>query len=478
MNQSRSIYVPLPVVVLSFLLVFNLSGCPAGSGEQTHSQKPQMTSRTQVTQALGRDFQSISQGVMPVVVSISVTEREAGQRAERQTPWGPQDPDERQGSGVIVDARQGYILTNHHVIADAEVLSVSVSGGNKRKARVVGTDPPTDLAVIQIDPSDRLKEARLGDSDKLRVGEWVLAIGSPFGLESTVTAGIISAKSRADIGVADFEDFLQTDAAINPGNSGGPLVNIRGEVIGINTAIVSREEGYMGIGFAIPSNLARQVMQALIQQGRVIRSQLGIMIGPADELIRKGLGLPPESPGILVMDVFPGTPAALAGLRKYDLLLTLNGAPVTEVQLFRNQIALTPPGTTVTLEILRDGQRRTIKPLLKEARLDSSGRIIATERPEILKKLGLEVQFMDEALRARLQLPAGVTGILVTAVQADKSAYQQGLRVGDLITEVNQKSVQSLSAFYQVLQSARSGQVLLMNIIRDEQSLIRGLRLP
>lgn len=469
MNHAYSVHVSLKTA-LALLLGWSLCSC---SGSKS-SEKIHTSSRSGVIHALGRDFQSISQRVMPVVVSISVK----GKKGDEVSPpfWKGEIPDERQGSGVVVDARQGYILTNHHVIAEAKSIYVSIAGGSKREARVVGTDPPTDLAVIQMKPSGQLQAAHLGDSDKLQVGEWVLAIGSPFGLESTVTAGIISAKSRADIGVADFEDFLQTDAAINPGNSGGPLVNIRGEVIGINTAIASQAEGYMGIGFAIPSNLARKVMQALIEQGRVIRSQLGIMIGPADELIRKSLKLPAQGPGILVMDVFPGTSAAQAGLRKYDLLLSLNGQPITEVQTFRNQIALTPPGTLVTLEVLRDGQRYILKPLLKEARLDSFGQVLNPEQPENLKKLGLEVQFVDQTERIRLQLPT--SGILLTAVDTNKAAYQQGLRRGDLITELDQKPIQSLDAFYQAIASARSGQVLLLNIIRQQQVLIRGLRLP
>jgi serine protease Do len=440
-------------------------------------------------QAMGRDFKAISQQVTPAVVSLSVksrattTDQPERERFEEQygfehPPIGPSPAEsEVEGSGVIVDARKGYVLTNHHVIAHASQIEVTLPDGKTCQARVIGTDPPTDLAVIQLEKAPNLAAARLGNSDQIRVGEWVLAIGSPFGLRSSVTAGIVSARSRADIGVADFEDFIQTDAAINPGNSGGALVNIRGEVIGINTAIASRNQGYMGIGFAIPSNLARKVMESLIRKGRVIRSQLGILIGPADELMLKGLGIPAQTQGILVMDVFPDTPAAQAGVQKYDLVVGLNGKPVQEVQPFRNQIALTPPESEVRLELFRGKQRLTRKIILKEMSRDSLGQPLTPEQPALLKKLGLKLEALNDSLRGRLGLPADLQGLLITGVDEQAPAWQQGLRSGDLITEINQQPVSTLEAFYQILEKPDT-EVLLLNIIREQQSLIRALRLP
>lgn len=481
----------LKSVCLSLSLTCLLSACPAGQSQQTQAAHGAKSKTSRISQELSRDFKAISQGVTPTVVSISTLSKDAiklksESRLDREKfkeqygfshPPTDREPEGGVGSGVVVDANKGYVLTNHHVVENAGEIEVSLPKGKVVKARIVGVDPPSDLAVIQLEETSQLQAAVLGDSEKIRVGEWVLAIGSPFGLESSVTAGIISAKSRADIGVADFEDFIQTDAAINPGNSGGALVNIKGEVIGINTAIASRNNGYMGIGFAIPSNLARKVMDALIAHGRVIRSQLGVLIGPADELILKSLKIPVDTPGILVMDVFAGSPADKVGFKKYDLITGLNGKGVTEVQPFRNQIALTPPGSSVEVKLLRNGQTLTLQPVLREMNADNANPF-EPARPEALKKWDFEVQALEPALRQRLGLPEDLQGVMVSQITPESPAYRQGLRSGDLITEANREPVTSVQEFYAQLSRLGAEKVLLLNLIRDQQNLILALKLP
>jgi serine protease Do len=485
MKSDFNRYFKSPLVgALSLLLIF--PACSGNNAKQTHA----LTQKTSgISANLSRDFKAISQGVTPSVVSISTTSKEhLKTKTETQLdrerfkerfgfshPPQRKDPESSLGSGVVVDAEKGYILTNNHVVENAGQIEVSLPNGKTFQAKIVGVDPPSDLAVIQAQNPPKLTAAVLGDSEKLRVGEWVLAIGSPFGLQSTVTAGIISAKGRADIGVADFEDFIQTDAAINLGNSGGALVNIKGEVVGINTAIASDNSGYMGIGFAIPSNLARKVMDALITQGRVIRSQLGVLIGPSDDLILKSLKISEQTKGILVMDVFPDSPAAKAGFKKYDLIVSLNQTAIGDVQPFRNQIALTTPGSKVKIKILRNGKTLVLEPVLREMNADNANPLEPT-RPEILKKLDFEVQDLDDALRKKLQLPLSLQGVIVNKVDVKGSAFKQGLRVGDIITEANRQSVGGIQDFYQQLNQIGREQVLLMNLIRDQQNLILALK--
>ena len=263
-----------------------------------------------------------------------------------------------QGSGFIISP-DGLIMTNNHVVGGADKVTVRLHDGREFTAKVVGTDPPTDVAVIKIDAND-LPVAQLGDSDKLEVGDWVLAIGNPFGLSHTLTAGIVSAKGRSGIGLADYENFIQTDAAINPGNSGGPLVNLDGQVVGINTAIFSRSGGYMGIGFAIPINMAKQIRDQLVENGTVTRGQLGVYIQDLTDDLAQSFGLK-DSKGILISKVIEDSPAAKAGLKQGDIVLKADGKPVGKVNEFRNGIAMTAPGTVVRLDILRNGKPEQIK---------------------------------------------------------------------------------------------------------------------
>lgn len=450
--------------------------------------------RTQDTQTLNRlneDFIAISEAVTPAVVSISMSKILKSQGLHPQIPeefeefFGfpfPQQPrgDQKQsgvGSGVIVDAAKGYILTNNHVVADADEIKVTLSDRRTFKAKIIGTDPRTDLAVIQVNGAKDLKQVNLGNSNQLEVGEWVLAIGNPFGLSSTVTAGIISAKGRANVGVADFEDFIQTDAAINPGNSGGALVNIKGELIGINTAIATRSKGYMGIGFAIPSNMARQVMENLISKGRVSRSQLGVFIQPLDDAMAQGLGLKDSREGILVSGVVGGSPADKVGIRKYDVILRLNGQKVSDSNQFRNQVAMTTPGTVIEIELLRNGQRLIVKPQLQEQ--DSTTRNAEQQvAPALADKKGFQVQELSPVIRQQLQLPDGLQGVVVTQISQTSPAFEKGLREGDVITEVNRRPVRSLAQFNAEMARLRSGSVVLMAVQREQSSVVIAFELP
>jgi len=317
---------------------------------------------------LADTFNKVATAIRPSVVSITTVRRfQAGALGPSQDPPSPfffrfplpQQQFEQRGlgSGVIVSS-DGYILTNYHVVRQADELKVLLSSGKRQTAKLVGADAATDLAVLKVDAQD-LVPAPLGDSEKLKVGDWALAVGSPMGLDKTVTAGIISATGRANVGIADYEDFIQTDAAINPGNSGGPLVNLRGEVIGINTAIASRSGGNIGIGFAIPSNMAKKVQQAIVEEGSVTRGRLGVLVQGLTEELANQLGYD-STQGVVVSQVASGSPASDAGLKPGDIILTYNGKKVTGPAQIRNVVAGTAPGTEVELEIFRDGSRQTL----------------------------------------------------------------------------------------------------------------------
>lgn len=441
---------------------------------------PDETGRTttagqKVADHIGQDFETIANRILPTVVSISTVQKMPDDKVHAPFQDGPQDSGGL-GSGVIIDAEKGYVLTNNHVIADANEILVTLQNQTRRyEAKVIGTDPPTDLAVLQIKKPPNLQAAVLGDSSRLKVGEWVLAIGSPFGLDSTVTAGIISAKSRAEVGVADFEDFLQTDAAINPGNSGGALVNTQGELIGINTAIATRTMGYMGIGFAIPSDMIKRVMQELIEKGKVTRSQLGVYIERIDETLKKGLKLGSDQQGILVSEVIPNTPAAESGFEKYDVIIAINGTAVTQVQNFRNQVALTPPGEKISVQVLRNGAPVTLTPLLREA---SEAAQEGPGNQALAERLGFQLEPLNGEIKSQLGLPQTFKGLAVTEIEPQSNAAQQGLQRGDLITEVNQQSVNAWEDVIEALKKVKPGDAILLNTIRNGQSQIMAFKMP
>ncbi len=340
-----------------------------------------------------------------------------------------------QGSGVIVSS-DGYILTNNHVIRGADRLEVKLADGRKFEAKVVGSDPRTDLAVLKIEASG-LVPAKLGDSSKTKVGEWVLAIGSPFGLDLTVTAGIISAKGRSNIGVADYEDFLQTDAAINPGNSGGPLVNMRGEVIGINTAIRSGSGVNSGVGFAIPSNMARRVMDSLIATGRVDRGWLGVGIQDLNEQLARSFGYD-KTEGVLVSQVMPDGPAHKAGFQVGDIIVRFNGKLVEDAHQLRHLVADTRIGARVPVVVFRKGREHTLHVTIgrmpSPEALASAAPGIAPQQSPARDRLGLHVQQLTPELARRLGHDENARGVVV--VRATGVARLAGIRPGDVILAV------------------------------------------
>lgn len=371
------------------------------------------------------------------------------------------------GSGVIV-SEDGYILTNAHVVDGADELRVHI-GDREYEADIVGVDEKTDLAVLKVDADEKLPAAKLGDSDKIRVGEWVLAIGSPFRLEHTVTAGIISAKGRSRMGIADYEDFIQTDAAINPGNSGGALVNLRGEVIGINTAIVSSNGGNVGIGFAIPINLAKQVMEQLIEHGRVVRGWLGIMIQDVTEDLAEALDLA-EAKGVLVSSVLDDSPAEEAGLERGDVIVALDGKKVESVDDLRTRIASTPPGTKVKLDIIRNGKRKRITVELGE--MPTSEEVASAEEGV---RLGLRVKSLTRYDAHRLGYD-GDLGVLVTDVEEGSIAYRAGVQPNDVIVELNREAIYTPADLRDVASQIRKGDPVLFVVWRDGNFLYLATR--
>ncbi|GAB4488988.1 MAG: DegQ family serine endoprotease [Thermodesulfovibrionales bacterium] len=363
------------------------------------------------------------------------------------------------GSGVIVD-KDGYILTNNHVIRDADEIRVKLSDKREFKGKVIGTDPKTDLAVIKID-SNHLPVVKLGDSDKLKVGETVIAIGNPFGLNQTVTSGIVSATGRANVGIADYEDFIQTDAPINPGNSGGALVNVRGELIGINTAIFSTSGGYQGIGFAIPSSMAKVVMDNLIHKGKVVRGWLGVSIQPVTPDLAKQFGIKDDK-GALVGDVVEESPAEKAGIQRGDVIIEFDGKEVHDPSSLRNSVAGTPPGRKVAVKIMRDGKMQKVDVTIAELPADMQK--VRGEYDNLLK--GVIVQGLTPELKKNLDIPKRINGVVVTDIE-DGSPAGGLLMQNDVIIEINRKRINSMKDYQAVASRITSGQDVLLLVFRN-----------
>ncbi|MFM7071467.1 MAG: DegQ family serine endoprotease [Planctomycetota bacterium] len=399
---------------------------------------------------------------------------------ERMFPQMPQTPEdfnqEGLGSGVIVTA-DGLILTNNHVVAGADEVTVTTSDSRQLRAKIVGADRATDVAVLKVDAND-LVPAPLGNSDSLEVGDWVMAIGSPLGFNQTVTAGIISAMGR-QVGVTNggYEDFLQTDAAINPGNSGGPLVNLKGEVIGINTAIASRSGGFSGIGFAIPVNMARSVMNQIRDNGKVTRGRIGAAIQDLSEDLAKSFGYNGRE-GALIDDVVPDSPAAKAGLKPGDIVTKYQGKPVKSSSQFRNAVAATAPNTKADVEVYRDGKKLTLQVqvgLLSEEELASSQQDAGGDE-ETAESLGLSVQPLTPELARQLGMKEGQAGVVIAAVEPGSLAARGGLRPGDLIASVGGKPVANLKEFRETLAAQKASEGVRLQIVREGSNRFVFLR--
>jgi serine protease Do len=367
------------------------------------------------------------------------------------------------GSGVIVD-ENGYILTNNHVIKDADEIVVKLSDKREFRGKVIGTDAKTDIAVIKID-SKNLPVFKIGDSDELKVGETVLAIGNPFGLSHTVTSGIVSAKGRAQVGIADYEDFIQTDAPINPGNSGGALVNIRGEMVGVNTAIFSTTGGYQGIGFAIPSNMAKVVMESLIKTGKVIRGWLGVHIQPLTPNLTKQFNLKEEK-GVLVGDVVENSPAEKAGLQRGDVIVAFDGKDVSDVLSLRNMVANTLPDKAVVINIIRDGQPETVRVTISET---------PEETQELSKSFdnqlkGVYVQTLTPELSKSMRITKRIQGVVITDIEEGSSA-EGILGRDDVIMEINRNKIRDMKSYEAVVSKIDPNQDILLLIYRKGSTI-------
>jgi serine protease Do len=372
------------------------------------------------------------------------------------------------GSGFIID-QEGFILTNNHVVEKAEEIEVKLSDGATYQAKVVGKDPKTDLALIKIKPDKPLPVLRLGDSSKIQVGAWVLAIGNPFGLGGTVTQGIISAKGRV-IGAGPYDNFLQTDASINPGNSGGPLVNMNGEVIGVNTAIVA---GGQGIGFAIPVDIAKEVLPQLKEKGFVTRGWLGVAIQEVTPELAKSFGLP-EAKGALVADVNPGGPAAKVGIASGDVIVKFDGKKIEEMSELPRVVAATPVGKRVPVTVIRNGKEKEFNVEVGELKEKTA----PMGEPETTGDLGMKVRGLTPELARRLDVPPDEKGVVVTNVDGGGLAAEAGIQPGDIIKEVDRKPVSSVAEYQKLVSKAKPGDTLLFLVKRGDMTSFRAITLP
>jgi serine protease Do len=424
-------------------------------------------------------FAPVVKKVLPTVVNISSTKvvktptESEGQMPDddffRQFFGGsargprqmPQEQRERGlGSGVIVSP-EGYILTNNHVVDGATDVKVTLSDKREFKARVVGADPKVDIAILKIDASG-LPSIVVGDSSKIQIGDYALAVGNPFGVGKTVTMGIVSATGRNNLGIEAYEDFIQTDAPINPGNSGGALINDRGELIGINTAIISHgSEGNQGIGFAVPVNLARTVMDEILKTGKVTRAYLGIVPQDVTPAIAKAFGVK-EFTGALVGSVSADSPAQKSGLQNGDIILQLNGKPVEDANQLRMNISMMAPGTAAQLKVLRGGAERDMTATLGELPVEQAGvEKDSTGSPSELS--GISVQNLNSNLAKQLGVPADAAGVVVTKVDPSSAAADAGLQRGDVIQEVNRKPIHNASDFEAAMRNSKDQTLLLVN---------------
>lgn len=436
------------------------------------------------------DFVSIADKVGPAVVRIAAEKVEKRRVSSFWEDW-PEDfwdrffgiPRERErefrsearGTGFFISA-EGYIVTNNHMVENAEKVTVTTHNEKEYKAKIVGADPNTDLALLKVNDKN-LPFAELGDSETLRVGEWVLAIGNPWGFEHTVTAGIVSSKGR-QLGIPDvpYQDYIQTDAAINRGNSGGPLVNMRGEVVGITSNIISPSGGNIGIGFAIPSNLARKIVKQLKEKGRVVRGYLGVRSGPVTEDDREAFKLQTRK-GAIIGEVERGTPAAKAGLKKYDIIIEVNGNPIKDHHDLMFKIAEIEPGTKVEIKVIRDGKEKIITATLGER---TSG--TEQEAPSASgKDLGFSITTLTPRLARRLGFQTE-EGVLITDVRQFSEASRKELRAGDIILEANREKVKTDKELRSIVNKLDSGDTLVLLIRRERNGepveFVSTLRIP
>ncbi|MEX2368224.1 MAG: Do family serine endopeptidase [Balneolaceae bacterium] len=489
-NTYRSVFVTVFLAVLYFGFTFVIDYGSDEASPEVQSPQYQSKSAIQVSdtastpslQGFNDAIVNIADRTNPTVVTITTRQTV---RVRQRSPFSlffddPRFDREREfqreglGSGVIVSS-DGYIITNNHVIEGADEINVRMYDGEEVETEVIGTDPATDVAILKVNRND-LPAIPLGDSDQLRVGELVLAIGSPLNQQfaHTVSMGIVSAKGREGLGLTSYENYIQTDAAINPGNSGGALINSEGQLIGINTAIASRSGGNQGIGFAIPVNMAKMVMESILEDGRVIRGYLGITQGGmVDEVMARALELD-ENFGVVIGSVQPDGPADEAGLREGDVILRKDGEPIRDWSAFRMNIANSEPGSDVELEVFRDGERLSVTVTLDEFPTDETVASVPDDQRQGLEdQLGFRVEDLTDEIRSQLNLDTRVDGAVVTDIQRGSGAYRQGLRQGDVITQVQNQPVTGSDEFYSAMESLISAgrDVALLRITRGSQNM-------
>lgn len=472
--------------ILILLIGFLLGGLTFyGLNKKTrHHTYTQGTVKPYVSQKIietSKAFTEIVSAVSPAVVNISTTKvRQIETDSLFDDPFFdlfrpfndfgmPKKWKEKSlGSGVIVSS-DGYIITNNHVVEKGEEIRVTLFDKSTFKGKLVGADPKTDIAIIQID-ANSLPTLKWGDSEELQVGEFVLAIGNPYSLNHTVTMGIISAVGRANVGIADYEDFIQTDAAINPGNSGGPLVNVKGELIGINTAIFSRTGGYQGIGFAVPSNMVRVIMDQLVQQGKVTRGWIGVTIQELTPELSQKFGAD-RTQGALVSDVMKGGPAAKAGLKRGDIIIAFNGKIVKDVSNLRNMVAQSKIGNEVKIKILRSGKEYAIKvkiiefPRAREVAAILPDQSTAKSGSGVLT--GITIMDLTKETLRQLGFNKNESGVVVVKVEAGSPADEAQIRKGDIIKEINKKKIENVENFNKITSNMKKSETVLLFINRS-----------
>ena len=476
----------IKIVLIALLLAGAIAGFGYGMTATAKSGEAQAAATALVSAGspmVPGNFSDLAEKVRLGVVNIQVSKKvksigfnnSPGNPFRDRNPFGDffgpfegNQPDRKQqgvGSGFIM-SKEGYILTNNHVVEDADQIKVKLAGGKEFDGKIVGRDPKTDLALIKIDAASELQPLKLGNSDDLKVGNWVVAVGSPFGLEQTVTAGIVSAKGRV-IGSGPYDNFIQTDASINPGNSGGPLINLQGEVVGINTAIIASGQG---IGFAIPINMAKEVAPQLQKRGHVTRGLLGVAIQDMTPELAKSLGLK-ESKGALVSQVVPGGPADKAGIEQGDVIVNFDGQSIGDSKDLPRVVASTTVGKTVTVKLLRDGKEVERQARVGEMEEENTSE---TAKNPIHPSLGVTVQNLTPQIARELGLKKSA-GVVVTGVEPGSPAAEAMIQVGDVIQAVNRKPVKNVDDFVKTVEKAKGGGSLLLLVQRGANSLFAAV---
>ena len=487
-------------VVIGIVVASDMGWLPSGTAgpdQSSNGMARPVATAPQVPMSGGntKNFVEIAKTVKPAVVNIAASRSGKSGEGPQSSPFD--DPffrrffgdeffkrdqphrerkERGQGSGVIVDPN-GLIITNNHVVNKADEIRVFLSDKREFKGKLIGTDTKTDIAVVKIEATG-LSTIPIADSDQLEVGEFVLAVGSPFGLTQSVTMGIVSAVGRASMGIAEYEDFIQTDAAINPGNSGGALVNIRGELVGINTAIFSQSGGNMGIGFAVPSNLARSIMEQLVKGGKVVRGWLGVAIQELTPELAAQFGLA-DTKGVLVSDVMDDSPAKKAGFERADVITEYDGRAMDSPTHLRNAVAQTPIGRKVPVKLIRDKKPKTIDVTIVE-QPKSFGQPGAEDNGESTAPTGvlsdIDVRELNEELAARYGIKTTERGVVVVRVRGGSTAEDMGVREGDIVLEVNRKPVTSLKSYERAVSGLAKDQTVLLLLKRKGQTIFLTLR--